>query len=79
MYLIPVSCPRRMIDVQLVIADKACAERFYNMLVESEEEHGYRILPIMEVDVMFANALIHARTEAEEAFIAHLIRYELNP
>jgi hypothetical protein len=68
-----------MIDVQLVIADKECAERFYNMLVENENEHGYRILPIMEVDKTFASDLILARSEAEEAFIAHLIRHEMNP
>jgi hypothetical protein len=79
MYLIPVSCPRRMIDSQLVIADQACAERFYNMLVENEDEHGYRISPVMEVNATFAADLIAARSEAEAAFIAHFIRHEMNP
>jgi hypothetical protein len=79
MYLIPVSCPRRMIDVQLVIGGKECAEGIYKDLLSAVGEHGYQISPIMEVDQTFATDLIRARSEAEAEFVYHLIRRELNP
>jgi hypothetical protein len=75
MYLIPVSCPRYPVAVQLVIADKTCAEGFYNKLVECAEVRGWRISPIREVDQTEASDLIDARSEAEAAFVYYVVQY----
>jgi hypothetical protein len=72
MYLIPVSCPLSGIAVKLVIADKACAERFARTLDGAPD---YKVSPIEECTQSEAHDIQRARDEYQDWFVAGVMRH----
>ena len=70
MYLIPVSCPLNGNAVKLVIADKACAERFARTL---DGDPCYKVSPIEECTQSKARDIMRTRNEYQEWFATDVL------